>query len=363
MKKIYLSDIIKLIWKKKLLIFIVVIIVAVLSSIVSLILPKKYIATSIILTPETESSTFMGLNANLSAFGLGDVLSGDQDKMKLLAILQSNQLYKALDDKFNLQKKYGTKYPEYTYDTIRRNLKIQEGDQEQIIISMIDANQDLVADMVNYVVHCLDSLNIEISTRKATNNRIFIEKRLNIVQDSLRYIQNQISQFMQINDIISISDQVKYAIENAAALQTQISVKEIELALRLENYSKDSPNVKMMKDEIELLKKEYQKYFSKDNKLFIGFNDIPQLQMVYLEFENKMLYLSQLLEFVGTQFEKAKIDEAKDIPTIQILDKAVRPNIRYSPQRVKIVIMTSLIAFLLISFLILVIENYKLHNE
>ena len=363
MKKIYLSDIIKLLWEKKILIIIVVLIMAVISSVVSLMLPHKYIATSIILTPETESSTLMGLNANLSAFGLGDVLSGDQDKMKLLAILQSNQLYKALDDKFNLQKKYGTKYPEYTYDTIRRNLKIQEGDQEQIIISMIDEYQDLVADMVNYVVHCLDSLNIELSTRKATNNRIFIEKRFKIVQDSLKYFQNEISDFMKDNDLININGQVKYAIENAADLKARISTKEIELALKLQNVSEDSPSVQILEEEIKLLIVEYDKYFSKNNKLFIGFSEIPSLQIQYIELENKILYLSKLLEFLGTQYEKAKIDEAKDIPTIQILDKAVRPNIRYSPQRVKIVIMTSLIAFLLISFLILVIENYKLHNE
>lgn len=363
MKKIYLSDIIKLLWKKKILIFIVVIIVAVLSSIFSFSIPKKYIATSTILTPETESSTLMGLNANLSAFGLGDVISGDQDKLKLLAILHSNQLYKALDEKYDLQQKYGTLYPEYTYDGIRSNLKIQEGDQEQIIISMIDTNQNIVADMVNYVVQCLDSINIVLTSKKATSNRIFIEKRFKIVQDSLKYFQNEISNFMKDNDIININEQVKYAIENAADLKARISAKEIELALKLQNISEDSPSVQILEEEIKLLIVEYEKYFSKNNKLFIGFSEIPSMQIQYIELENKILYLSKLLEFLGTQYEKAKIDEAKDIPTIQILDKAVRPNIRYSPQRVKIVIMTSLIAFLLISFLILVIENYKLHNE
>jgi len=150
MKRINLSDIIKILWDKRILIIIVVFSVAVLSSIISLILTEKYAATSVILTPETESGALMGINASLSAFGLGDVLSGDQDKMKLLAILNSNQLYKALDQKFNLQNKYGTKCREYTYDAIRKNLKIKEGDQEQITISMIDENQDEIKESREY---------------------------------------------------------------------------------------------------------------------------------------------------------------------------------------------------------------------
>ncbi len=362
MKRINLSDIIKKIWKRKILIIIIVVIVAILSSIISLFLPQKFVATSTILIPDSESSTLMGLNANLSAFGLGDVLSGDQDKMKLLAILHSNQLYNALDKKFDLQQKYGTLYREYTFDRIRKNLRIQEGDQEQIIISMIDKDQKIVAEMVNFVVYCLDSLNISLTTKKATNNRLFIETRVDIVKDSLRFVQTLLSDYMKKNDIISIPDQVKYGIENASAMKAKISIKKIELALRLQNYSEDSPNLIMLKDEIELLQQEYDKYFYKDNNLFISFHDVPQLQMTYLELENRILYLSKLLEYVGTQFEKSKIDEAKDIPTIQILDKAVKPNIRYSPKRVRIVIMSCFMAFLIIAFLILIIENHNSRN-
>jgi len=362
-KYIYLSDIVKLLWKKRVLIIIVVFLVSVLSVAISYLLPEKYVATAIILSPDNDKGALVGFNPNLSIFGVENLFSGNQGKLKLLAILQSNQLYTALDKKFDLQKKYGTLYREYTFKKIRKNLRIKEGDQDQIIISMIDTNQNLIADMVNYVVHCLDSLNIVLSTNKANDNRIFIERRLNIVKDSLRYIQNEISDFMQKNDIVSMSDQIKYAVENAASLKAKITFKEIELALHLKNYSQDSPTVKMLRDEIVLLKQEYTKFFSKDNELFIGLNEVPELQMKYLELENNMLYLSQLQEFIGTQFEKAKIEEAKDIPTIQILDNAIRPNVRYSPQRVKIIILSSFIAFILISFFILLIENNFSHDE
>ncbi len=54
-----------------------------------------------------------------------------------------------------------------------------------------------------------------------------------------------------------------------------------------------------------------------------------------------------IFEILAKQFEMAKLDEAKDYPLIQILDKAITPEKKTKPKRALIVILATLVAFFL----------------
>jgi hypothetical protein len=55
-------------------------------------------------------------------------------------------------------------------------------------------------------------------------------------------------------------------------------------------------------------------------------------------------FLERLTELLTQQFEAAKIDEAKDISIVQVLDKAIEPERKTSPKRALITILTALAA-------------------
>jgi uncharacterized protein involved in exopolysaccharide biosynthesis len=57
-----------------------------------------------------------------------------------------------------------------------------------------------------------------------------------------------------------------------------------------------------------------------------------------------MKFLERLTELLTQQFEAAKIDEAKDISIVQVLDKAVEPKRKSKPKRALITILTALVA-------------------
>lgn len=349
-KELQIKDYVNIIFSQKKFIIITLISVIIIASIISLILPKWYKATVVLLPPTSESPSFSSLSAGLGAFGLGSIFGGNEDQFRLVAILRSRSMLEALNDKYDFQKRYKKKILDETFEKLRSKIAIHIGEEEQIIFSFSSQDQDAVANMTNYAIECLDSINIALTTNQARNSRKFIEDRIFLVQDSLSRIEEKIQEFMAVNGIISISDQMTVAVENAADLKARIMIKEVELELKKSYLDETVPEIILLQQEIELLRNNYNNSFlnnNNDDNLFINFSEIPQLQSEYLQLERFAEYYIKLLEYLGPQYEQAKIEEAKDIPTIQVLDKASRPDKRDKPRRALFVVKILAVSFII----------------
>lgn len=360
-KEINLLDYGKAIWKNRKFIIIFVGAVTILSLVISLLLPKWYRATAVIMPPaedEIGMGSFTG--NNLAIGGLGNLLGVNQDQLRLLTILKSESILDALDQEFNLQEKFDKEFKFQTYEAIRSNLNISIGEESQIRISMMDKDQDLVADMVNYIVHSLDSLNISLSTSKGKGDRKFIEDRMEMVRDSLITVENKISDFMENNNIINIKGQLTEEVEKAAEMKAQIMAKEVELDI-MKTRSASSRKIMDSEVDLKILKDKYDEFFSHPGTggAFINLDNVPDIQKKYSRLKRKEIYFSKLLEYLAPQYEQAKIQEMKDVPTIQVIDWATRPEWKSKPKRAYIVILSFLISFMVSILLVLTYEGMK----
>ncbi len=348
-KELQIIDYIKIILTQKKFIILAMVIVIILAALISFILPKWYKATVVLLPPTSEGPSFSGLSASLGAFGLGSIFGGNEDQFRLVAILRSRSLLEAMNDKYNFQERYKLKILDDTFKKLRSNIAIHIGDEEQIIFSFSSKDQDEVANMTNYAIYCLDSINISLATNQAMNSREFVEKRILLVQDSLLILEKNIEKFMKTHGIISISDQMTASVENAADLKAKIMSKEIELELKKTYLDVEKPEILLLLQEITLLRNNYSNFFidSANDQLFINFNEIPKIERELLRLKRQAEYYIKLLEYLGPQYEQARIEEAKDVPTIQVLDKAARPDKRDKPRRALFVIKISIVAFII----------------
>lgn len=366
-REINLVDYWNIIWGKRRFIIITVLIVTIISAGISLILPKWYKATTVIMPPANEEGQFSGLGANLSAFGLGGMLGGGEDQMRILAILKSKKMLELLDEQYDLQTKYNQKFKFQTYKQLKSNFRIEIGEEEQIVVSLFDKDQEMVAEMTNYIIHCLDSLNISLSTSKAKNNRRFVENRIQMTMDSLSLFENKTAQFMENNDIISLSEQLKAEIEKAADMKAQIMAKEVELDVMKARLNPDNQAIANSEIALRFLKDKYCEFFDStgSDKLFINLDNVPYIQKQYAQLLRKVVYFSKLLEYLGPQYEQAKIEETRDIPTIQVIDRAKKPEWKDGPRRLKIIVSALFVSFILSIIIVLMkqsINNFKNNN-
>jgi LPS O-antigen subunit length determinant protein (WzzB/FepE family) len=359
-RELDLSTFIGTLWNRRKFIIFFIFICTVISIIVSLLLPKWYKAEAVVLSPQSSEMPISPAGL-LSELGMGTMLGSNENVFRYLAILKSRTLKEAVVKQFDLQSYYKSKNIDKAIEKFEDNTILEVGEEYQIKISLIDKGQNLVADVVNYTVHCLDSLNIVLSTNEAKNNREFMEIRIAEVMDSLRYYGESLAKFMKDNKILSIEEQVTAGIEQLALIKSQIIQKEVELEVAQKSLKSTNPIVKLTFWELNELRKQYHDLMSNKSLESIApdFKKIPDLQLRLVELQRKVEYYSKLVEFLGPQYEQLKLEEAKSIPTLQILDKAVMPENKYKPKRSIIVIIVFLLSCFVGSAYVLIKERKK----
>jgi len=360
-KEINLLEYWNIIWKHRKFIVIFITVVTLLALVISLILPKWYRATAVIMPPTGEENSLSTIaGKKVAVGGLDGMMGGSESLFRLLTILKSKAVLRALDERFDLQSKWETKFKFQTYEEIKSNLKVNLGEESQIKISLLDKDHDLVADMVNYVVHCLDSLNIALSSSKGKSNRIFIENRMETVRDSLRGVENKISDFMENNSIVAMEGQLTAQVEKAAEMKAEIMAKEVELSM-MKARSTSGGAIANSEVDLKILKDKYDELFQNSGSAgaFISLDDVPDIQKKYSRLKRKAVYFTKVLEYLGPQYEQAKIKEMKDVPTIQVIDEATRPEWKSKPKRGKIIIIAFLISLIVSLYVSYFVEKRK----
>ena len=78
---------------------------------------------------------------------------------------------------------------------------------------------------------------------------------------------------------------------------------------------------------------------------------MPNIAIQYLRTYREVEIQQSILEIVMPMFEQAKVEEQKSIPTIMLIDKAVAPELKYSPKRSVIILgLLFFFSFLFIPF-------------
>jgi len=351
-----LIDLIKFLWSRKKFIITSVFIITSISIVICLFLPKWYKSTAILLPTTNDDSALSLLSGGLSGMSFGRMFGNNTDQFKILAIIKSRTFKTQIVKKFNLVEKYEVDNTEEAVKELDENIDAGIGDEMQIYIGMWDQDQDAIAGMVNYAVHCLDSINISISTQKATEMKDFMKYRVEDVMDSLYTIQDELSKYMTSENVFSLENQVLVGLESAGQIQAAIVTAEIELAMAKSATSDDNPNTALIKERLEILNKKYNSIMlaEEPNSFLPKFANIPEIGIHLEEVKRKVEYYSLMLKYLGPQYEKAKIDEKKDLPTIEVLDYGVRPERKDKPKRALIVVLVCFMATIFSSAYVLV---------
>jgi capsule polysaccharide export protein KpsE/RkpR len=219
----------------------------------------------------------------------------------------------------------------------------------------------LTAEMANYVVLKLDEINRELSTEQARYTRKFIEERLRQARNDLQQAEDTLNSFQNAYGVISISEQTKAAIEIAAQLHAQITTTETEYNVKKRVMGSGHPDLMRLESElVELRKKKYQMEFGGDDtNVFIPFKAAPDLGLQYFRLYREVQISNKVVEYLVPQYEQAKVQEAKDTPTLLVLDKGQPAAYPFKPRKKIVVLAAGLIVLVFWGGLALGLETLK----
>ena len=367
-------------WQKNILVNICVI--TLITVILSLIMPKTFTATAVLMPPKaTSGNTFRSDSANPLIPLSGLFGNFTDESMNLLSIVQSRTVMEKVITKFNLIEFYKVDNIEETLEELEDAAKFEIQEEGTIHISMsvetgwlhfnteeITAKQ-LSADITNTFVSELNELNKKLNLERASFHRKFIEERYFQNIEDLHAAEDKLKYFQETNDLVSINDQIAAAIESASIIKRKILLDQIQLEIYKDAFNPEHSKLEQLKKEIEEFKFKLNELEngsandSLEDKLFLTISDIPDLGLNHLRLQRELEIQTELFKFLTMEYEEAKIEEAKDIPTVQVLDEAKIPERKSKPRRVLLVVSTFLVNIILNVLFITSYANYNKNLE
>ena len=339
-----------------------------------LISPITYDAPVTILPP-AERDQFSGLGSLLAGGEVTDFLSGKMapgNSQLFMQILKSRTAAEYVVNKNNLKDYFGKETVDEAAKELQKQLNLdlsKEGiitlsvnvntNMVPLIFSDKDSIKNLAARLSNSYVHALDKINREKVSYRAKRAREYIEQQIVQTKAELDTAETNLMEFQKTNKTISLPEQLTSAIESAAKLKAEMVNTEIEIGLLEPNLREDNKALLQLKSKLNELQKEYKKFDEHSDDYIVAFSNVPELGMELAKLLRAVKIQNEVYLLLQQQYYREKIQENRDVPTIDILDEAIPPRKQNSPRIIYSTFVSGIFILLLV-FLSFIIKEKKI---
>jgi uncharacterized protein involved in exopolysaccharide biosynthesis len=348
----------RMVWNERRWLFRVAAWGLVVATAIAFLIPKRYASTTRLMPPDQAStgtgamlaalSGRAGSLAGMAESALGLKTTGDL----FIGILESDTVRDDLIRKFALQKEYGTRYLEDARKDLAGQTDISEDRKSGIItVRVTDRSPERASLMAQEYVNELNWVVSHQTTSSAHRERVFLEQRLAQVRQELESAEKDFSQFASKNGAIDIKEQGKAMVTAAAALQGQLIAAQSELEGLRQIYTDQNVRVRATEARVGELRRQLEKLGGKGageatgiQSLYPPIRQLPVLGVSYADLYRKVKVEEAVFETLTQEYELAKVQEAKEIPTVKVLDAPAVPQKKSFPPRLLIMFLGTFLA-------------------
>jgi len=328
------------------------------STLIAFLISPRYESTARLMPPDNQSGSGLAMVASMmsSAGGAaggssglagmaGDFLGLKSSSEVFVGVLNSRTVQDKLVQEFDLKKLYGNVRTEDARKILAARTAISVERKSQIIsITVTDGSPQRAAAMGQAYIEELNRLVAELSTSSARRERIFLEARLQAVNQDLEAAEKEFSEFASKNTAIDVKEQGKAMVEAAAMLQGQLIAAQSQYEGLRQIYTDNNSRVRTVKARIDELQRQLDKMGGKDESttsssnqpgesMYPSIRKLPLLAVSWADLYRRTRIQEAVLEALTKQYEMAKVQEAKEIPTVKVLDTAQIPERKSFPPR------------------------------
>lgn len=333
------------------------------SLLIAFLIPSEYQSTTRLMPPDQQGSGELGMlaamlgtsNAGSNGGGGGslaglatDILGVKNAGDLFMGVLGSRTVQDDLVDKFDLRRIYRVRRWSDARKTLAENTDIASDKKSGIIkLTVTDRNPQRAAAMAGEYVAELNRVMAQVNTSSAHRERVFLGTRLEQVRTDLESAEKDFGQFASKNTALNVTEQGKAMIEAAATLQGQLIAAQTELGGLKQIYTDNNVRVRSLQARVDELQRQLTKLGGKpgnaadpeaeqDNFAYPSFRQLPLLGIDYADLLRRTKTEEAVFGALTQEYELAKVQEAKELPSVKVLDAAEVPETKASPQRVLI---------------------------
>jgi len=169
-------------------------------------------------------------------------------------------------------------------------------------------------------------------------------------------------------------EQTRAMVESGARLQGQLIASESELDSLEQIYGVENARVHAAEARVGLLRRELEResdgsslpsneQTADDAQPYPALRQLPALAVPWANLYRRVRIQETVYEMLSAQYETARIEEAKSIPTVSVIDPPSWPEKKSSPHRLIIIFASTVLALVAASFFLLTQRSWLAMNE
>lgn len=283
----------------------------------------------------------------------------------LKSILNSRTMADSLIEQLNLKAYYGTDSMAAARGALKSETTIYVNREKAFFVTVESRNPQMAADLANAYASTLDRLNRMLSVTSATRSRLFVERRLEEKKQQLAKAEEARKLFQIENRTLLVTDKAHAAMQAAGSIEENILELEVELAGLQEYATPAHPLINQMDAQIQALEKQLARLQqkqkaqmgvsslgesqkgSRSKEFYPPMPDMPVLALEYIRLTREVKIHEVIVSMLAGQYEQTRISEARDTPTVQVLDPAIPAEFKSRPRTLRNMQMAGAIAFIL----------------
>lgn len=320
-----------LLGEQKWLFLVVLVLGCGLSVMAALRAPRLYTASTVVLPPQQQQNAAANTLAQLGALagmaGAGVVKAPDE---LYVSLLKTRRLQDALIERFKLQSHYGRTSMSDTRWALSRNVGIAaERKTGLITINVDDPDARFAADLANAHFEELRKILSNLAVTEAQQRRAFYELQVNKGREALADAEIEFRKAQAEGGMVVSQSLADAGVRGGVELRAQIAAKEVQLAAVSRFATPSSPESQRLAAELSAMRQQVLKLEQGG-----GFSTATPTQgMKAVQAFRNMKIQEASLDALIRLYEVARVDEARDGPLLQQVDKALAPEMFSKPSR------------------------------
>jgi len=287
-----------------------------------------------------------------------DAIATDVQRIK--AVLTSNTVADEVIAKFHLQERYGTEHIEHARKALADHCSTSV-DKKSSVVSLTCEDKDpaQAVAMAAFFGEVANRVFARISVSSAREERRFLETQVVKARQDVEDASGKLREFQEKHHIIDLPEQSKAVMSAMASLEGEMLSKQLELSYLSRFSGRNEPGVVQLQQQIGIMEAKLNELSAasqvavtnagsgsaapasgdKEKGFFPGAMSVPMLRFELEQLMREQKVRETVFALMTQRYEMARVDEARDTSTFQILDQPTLPTYKSRPKRKQIVIL------------------------
>ena len=365
------KDIVKEIYTNRFRIIIVSLVISVVTAGVSLLLPNEFKSTANLFPNPNRGIGFdiFAENGGIQSLASSFLGGKSNEANRFYVLLESYNTKLAVVENFNLVEVYETTDSETptlsAIEILTENLNFESKEEGNFVIEVWDKDPVRAKEINDFLIEELSKRNNEISSKEASYYRSFIEGRYNETLTTLNNLTDSLEFFQTEFGVLELPTQVESYLSVLANLSVNKYTAEIKVDLLENTLNKSNSTYKSAVAELNAIEEKLSDAYndSSNETLELSFNEIPSISKKYFYLVENIKVQTEILKFIVPLVEQAKMDQAKSIPVVSIIDSPRVPELKDKPRRSILVILSFISSMIIMTLYTLISLSVRKNQD